>query len=237
MDEELFKYWDSDKAKKKQTALTRLSNGLAKELLGDRNTKSLFSDEEVEAIEKAREALDSVKYKFTHLKEKRLRDEQERKRAKDARQALAKKLSIAYIKGSGSYPLTTFSRNHFYLLCMLNDLRIGYTLSFKDLDVEDSSGVVTHDEEHFRRMRDYNVDTLKRELEERVITWVLGAWTYSGELINKPEARLADLTSKLDAAFVGTVDERYKGQIERLEKYNRAIDAKVKRSEFKIVQD
>ncbi|CAK2042401.1 hypothetical protein VCRA2119O147_1590002 [Vibrio crassostreae] len=50
MDEELFKYWDSDKAKKKQTALTRLSNGLTEELLGDRNTKSLFSDEEVEDI-------------------------------------------------------------------------------------------------------------------------------------------------------------------------------------------
>ena len=70
-----------------------------------------------------------------------------------------------------------------------------------------------------------------------MITWILGAWTYSGEPINEPKARLADLTSKLDAAFVGKVDERYKAQIERLEKYNRAIDAKVKRSEFKIVQD
>lgn len=237
MNEELFKYWDSDKAKKKQTALTRLSNGLAKELLGDRNTKSLFSYEEIEAIEKAREALDSAKYKFTHLKEKRLRDEQEKKRAKDARQALAKKLAIAYIKGSGSYPLTTFSRNHFYLLCMLNDLRIGFTLSINEFDIEDYSGVVTPDEEHCRRMKHYNVDTLKRELEERVITWILGAWTYSGEPINEPKARLADLTSKLDAAFVGRVDERYKVQIEHLEKYNRAIDAKVKRSEFKIVQD
>jgi hypothetical protein len=70
-----------------------------------------------------------------------------------------------------------------------------------------------------------------------VITWILGAWTYSGESINEPKARLADLTSKLDAAFVGKVDERYKAQIEHLKKYNRAIDAKVKRSEFKIVQD
>ncbi|CAK2045142.1 hypothetical protein VCRA2119O147_1610014 [Vibrio crassostreae] len=99
--------------------------------------------------------------------------------------------------GSGSYSLTTFSRNHFYLLCILNDLRIGFTLSYNDFDIEDYSGVVTPDEEHCRQMIHYNVDTLKRELEERVITWILGAWTYSGKPINEPKARLADLNLRL----------------------------------------
>lgn len=50
------KYWSSERARKKQTKLTRLSNGLLNEVLEDPFTKDLFDADEIEAMKKASKA-------------------------------------------------------------------------------------------------------------------------------------------------------------------------------------
>ena len=49
-DMEFTKYWTSERARKKQTALTKLSNGLLKEVIENPLATELFEPEEIEAM-------------------------------------------------------------------------------------------------------------------------------------------------------------------------------------------
>ncbi|MDN3661185.1 hypothetical protein [Vibrio agarivorans] len=86
-----YKYWTADRARKKQTALTRLANGLRNEVVSDSRTRGLFTDEEVEAMQIASNALSNAKRKFEHLKEQKARDERRKAASSERREQLCSK--------------------------------------------------------------------------------------------------------------------------------------------------
>lgn len=111
-DLEFTRYWSSDRARKKQTKLTRLSNGLLNEVLEDPFTKDLFNADEIEAIKLASKALSLAKDKFVHVKEQKLRIEKRKEKELKHIKDQTRKYATEVLDSLGSSP-NLFTKEQF----------------------------------------------------------------------------------------------------------------------------
>ena len=232
------KHWTSERARKKQTALTKLSNGLLNEAVNDPATRDLFEPEELEAMRLASIALGKAKGKFAHLKEKKARIE---KRKEQEAQARSKKCSAYANKIIESLAPASFCNKE--LICLwVTATRVNendFEPERWELDINsdmDSHYLASDDElrrRHVRRMRDSALQTFEKYLS--------GAWRYSFEKdayiseisIEDKAKELANLVTHSEYA---KVEKCYADLFEPLGSYNRKVEAVHRRKSIKAVK-
>lgn len=236
LDEQKYKYWDVERARKKQTQLSRLANGISDHLLNDPQTASLFSKEEKDALILAQTALRSVKSKFELLKEQRQREEKakehEHKLRKDAAQRAVNSLPIVSPSGY-------MDRERVVLYIVAAEASRYYFDYVEDyLDIDDNLSNFKNSQWSMirtRRVRDLH-DQLRRCLHD----YAMGAWKYEFKddtytKLSTPSEKLQELQDMLVPEIITKIEAKYGHLIEKIERFNREENAKKTRSEFRAI--
>ncbi|MCG9575402.1 hypothetical protein L1D14_04045 [Vibrio tubiashii] len=237
-DMEFTKYWTSERARKKQTALTKLSNGLRKEVLDNPLANELFDREEIEAIEVAVKALSQVKRKFAHIKEKKARNEKRMAEELASIKATCKK-HAAQILDSLNPNHETFTKEQFCLwVTASNYTRMRLVPESWELDINHNIDNHYLDSDHTLRqrhvwsMRDKALEALEECLDQ--------AWTFSVKedawVARVPIKEAVETIQALTkSSEYSNVEKRYAHLIEPLEAFNREVEAVQRRKNIKSV--
>lgn len=237
-DLEFTRYWSSDRARKKQTKLTRLSNGLLNEVLEDPFTKDLFNADEIEAIKLASKALSLAKDKFVHVKEQKLRIEKRKEKELKHIKDQTRKYATEVLDSLGSSP-NLFTKEQF---CLWNTAvvftRDRYVPEHWELDIND--GLDNHFLPDDNTLRHRNLMTMRDRALEAFETYLKQAWkfSYTDETwlpikpINQARQELLDLMHHEKYA---QIERNYKKYILEIESYNRSVEAIERRKQIKPV--
>lgn len=232
------KYWSSERARKKQTKLTRLSNGLLNEVLEDPFTKDLFDADEIEAMKKASKALSLAKQKFEHIKEQKLRIEKRKQNELNNINNLSKKHAIAVLESLCSSP-NILTREQFCLwITAIEFTRNRYAPESWELDIND--GIDNHYLPDDNTLRQRHVWSMREKAQEAFADYLKQAWKFSFEddawksikPINQARQELLDL---LHHEKYSQMEGHYEKYIFDIESYNRSVDAIERRKQIKPV--
>ncbi|MCQ9247874.1 hypothetical protein NQ041_22110 [Vibrio diabolicus] len=233
-------HWSSERARRKQTALTKLANGLTKEVIEHPITKELFTPEELEAITIAAQALNNVKLKFTHLKEQKQRIEQRKAQEIENINRQCRQHAERILNSMNPCP-NTFTKEQFCLWLMVcHATRNLYTPESWDLDVNDALHLHPSSRAHEIRIR--NVKAMREQATKAFEKSLNQAWRFSYDddkwtaIIPIQEAveQLQNLKSHSEYA---NIERRYQALIEPLEAHNRQVKAIERRKAIRPVDD
>ncbi|QFT13593.1 hypothetical protein [Vibrio sp. THAF190c] len=232
------KHWTSERTRKKQTALTKLSNGLLKEVVEDPFSRDLFELEEIEAMKLAAKALSNAKQKFVHIKEKKARIEKRKAQELANIDKQSKKYAIEVLDSLNQNP-DTFTREQ---LCLWVTVA-HFTSSVLDpesweLDINDNMDNHYLESDHAFRQR--HVWTMRDKALNAFETYFKRAWQYSFEtdswVVRVPiKEAVTQLKALMNHEEYAKNEKRYAHLLEPLEVYNREVEAIKRRKNIKSV--
>ncbi|MCG6230223.1 hypothetical protein [Vibrio furnissii] len=232
------KHWTSERTRKKQTALTKLSNGLLKEVVEDPFSRELFELEEIEAMKVAAKALSKAKEKFAHIKEKKARIEKRKAQELANIDKQSKKYAIEVLDSLNHNP-DTFTREQ---LCLWVTVA-HFTSSVLDpesweLDINDNMDNHYLESDHAFRRR--HVWTMRDKALNAFETYFKRAWQYSFEtdswVVRVPiKEAVAQLKALMSHEEYAKNEKRYAHLLEPLEAYNREVEAIKRRKNIKSI--
>ncbi|WP_045391989.1 hypothetical protein [Vibrio rotiferianus] len=235
---EFTKYWDANRARKKQTALTKLSNGLKKEVIDNPLASELFEPEEIEAMRVAAEALSKVKLKFAHIKEKKARIERQKEQERAAIDKQCNKYAVQILNSLNPNP-NTFNKEQFCLwLTAAHFTRNRFMPESWELDINDNIDNHYLSSDHELRVR--HARTMREKAQKAFEDCLKQAWEFSftddswkvKTPIKEAVSQLMKLTEHSEYA---NIEKRHKALIEALEAYNREVEAITRRKNIKSV--
>ncbi|TVU68531.1 hypothetical protein FQP87_22365 [Vibrio tasmaniensis] len=232
------KHWTSERARKKQTALTKLSNGLLKEVIEDPYSRELFDLAEIEAMKVAAKALSDAKKKFAHIKEKKARIE--KKKEKQLNNINTQCNSNAKdILDSFTADHAIFTREQFCLWVMVaNSTSSILEPELWELDIND--GVENHHLESERELKRRNAWIMKDKAHKALHECLKKTWVFSFKddswVTKTPISEAVRVIKGLvNGEDYKKVEQRYLHLIESLEVYNREIEAIQRRKTIKSI--
>lgn len=233
-------HWSSERARRKQTALTKLANGLTNEVIEHPITKELFTPEELEAITIAAQALNNVKLKFTHLKEQKLRIEQRKAQEIENINRQCRQHAERILNSMNPCP-DTFTKEQFCLWLMTcYATRNLYMPEDWDLDVNDTLHLHPSSRAHEIRIR--NVKAMREQATKAFEKSLNQAWQFSHEddswtaIIPIQEAVEQLQSLKSHSEYV-SIERRYQSLLEALEVHNRQVKAIERRKAVRVVDN
>lgn len=232
------KHWTSERARKKQTSLTKLSNGLLKEVVNDPFSRDLFEFEEIEAMKVAAKALSNAKKKFAHIKEKKARIE---KRKEQELAAINKqcKIHATKILDSLNPNPDTFTREQFCLwVTVAHFTSMVLTPETWELDINDNMDNHYLESDHAFRCR--HAWTMRDKAHKALEECLKKAWKFSFEddswQMKMPiEQAVSDIKELMSHDKYAKVEKLYAHLIEPLEAFNREVEAINRRKNIKSV--
>lgn len=232
------KHWTSERTRKKQTALTKLSNGLLKEVVEDPFSRDLFEFEEIEAMKVAAQALSNAKQKFAHIKEKKARIEKRKSQELANIDKQSKKYAIEFLDSLNPNP-DTFTREQ---LCLWVTVA-HFTSSVLDpesweLDINDNMDNHYLASDHAFRQR--HVWTMRDKALNAFENYFKRAWQFSFEtdswVVRVPiKEAVTQLKALMNHDEYVKNEKRYAHLLEPLEAYNRKVEAIKRRKNIKSV--
>ncbi|PSV28085.1 hypothetical protein [Photobacterium sp. GB-72] len=232
------KHWTSERTRKKQTALTKLSNGLVKTVLDDPFTKDLFEPEEIEAMKVAAQALSKAKHKFAHIKEKKARIEKRKAQELKNIERQARKYAIEFLDSlNGNRDI--FTREQLCLWVTVAQF-ISSVLEPESWELDINDNIENHYLESDNVLRQRNVWTMRDKAQNALEGYFKRAWQFSFEddawvqriSITEAVSQLKDLVNQDE--YIKN-EKRYTHLIESLEAYNREVEAINRRRNFKSI--
>lgn len=232
------KHWTSERARKKQTALTKLSNGLLNEVVNDSFTRELFDQDELDAMRTAANALAKVKQKFAHVKEQKARIEKRKEQELNHIKQQSRKFAHK-VYDSFSPPFDSCNKE---ILCLWVTATKVNPHDFPperwELDINDNieNHYLASDDElrkrHVWSMRDKALTAFEKYLSY--------AWRFSFEqdkyIPVKPIKEAAEeLRNLINHNEYSKVERCYSDLFESLESYNRNVIALQRRKNIKSV--
>ncbi|MDA9557774.1 hypothetical protein N9R79_09835 [Vibrio sp.] len=232
------KHWTSERTRKKQTALTKLSNGLLKEVVEDPFSRELFELEEIEAMEVAVEALSNAKKKISHIKEKKARIEKRKAQELVNIDSQSKKYALEVLDSLNPNP-DTFTREQLCLWVTVAHFTssVLYPESW-ELDINDSMD--NHYLESDNALRQRHIWTMRDKALAAFEEHLKKAWTFSFEddfwLVRVPiKESVTQLKALMSHDEFVKSEKRYAYLLEPLEAYNREVESIKRRKNIKSV--
>lgn len=231
-------HWTSERTRKKQTALTKLSNGLLREVVEEKFTRDLFEPHEVEAMKVAAEALKNAKRKFTHIKEKKARIEKRRAQELAYIDKQSKKYAVEVLDSLNSNP-DTFTREQMLLWVTLAHFTSSVlTPESWELDINDNIDNHYLDSDHAMRQR--RVWSMRDKALKAFEDYFKRAWKFSFEsdswVVRVPiKEAVTQLKHLKNQAEYAKNEKRYAHLLEPLEAYNREVEAILRRKNIRSV--
>lgn len=232
------KHWTSERTKKKQTALTKLSNGLLKEVIEDPYSRNLFDLAEIEAMKVAAKALSDAKEKFAHIKEKKARIEKKIEKQLNNINTQCNSNAKDILDSFTADP-DLFTQEQFCLwVVVANSTSSILEPELWELDIND--GVEKHHLESEHELKRRNASIMKDKAHKALYEYLKKAWTFSF----KDESWIAKIpigeaVSVIKGLVNGEdykkVEQRYLHLIEHLNVYNREIEAIQRRKTIKSI--
>jgi hypothetical protein len=237
-DLEFTKHWTSERTRKKQTALTKLSNGLLKEVVEDPFSRELFEFEEIEAMKVAAKALSNAKQKFAHIKEKKARIEKRKAQELANIDKQSKKYAVEVLDSLN--PNTdTFTREQLCLWVTVAHFTssVLYPESW-ELDIND--GMDNHYLESDHALRKRHVWSMRDKALKAFEDCLKRAWKFSFEddswVVRVPiKEAVSQLKALVNHEEYAKAEKRYAHLLEPLEAYNREVEAIKRRKNIKSV--
>lgn len=232
------KHWTSERTRKKQTALTKLSNGLLKEVVEDPFSRELFELEEIEAMRVAAKALSNAKKKFAHIKEKKARNEKRQEQELAAIKKECKTNATQILDSLNSNP-DTFTREQFCLWVtaanFTNSIR---TPESWELDINDNMD--NHYLENDHALRQRHVWSMRDKAQQVLEECLMKAWNFSFKdeswTVRVPmKQAISDIRNLMKHEEYAKVEKRYAHLLEPLEAYNREVEAIKRRKNIKSI--
>ncbi|BCL74127.1 hypothetical protein TUMSATVNIG1_61110 (plasmid) [Vibrio nigripulchritudo] len=237
-DMDFTKHWTSERTRKKQTALTKLSNGLLKEVIGDPFSTELFEREEIDAIEIAAKALSNAKLKFAHIKEKKARIEKRKAQELAHIDKQCKENAIQTLN-SLNCNNETFTREQLCLWVTVASLtRSVLTPESWELDINHNMDNHYFDSDH--AYRKCHVRTMRDKAQSVFEDFLKSAWQFSFEndawIVRVPiKQAVEELKGLMKHEEYARSERRYAHLLEPLEAYNREVEALRRRQKIKSV--
>lgn len=232
------KHWTSERTRKKQTALTKLSNGLLKEVVEDPFSRDLFELEEIEAMKVAAKALSNAKKKFAHIKEKKARIEKRKAQELANIDKQSKKHAIQVLDSLNPNP-DTFTREQLCLWVTVAHFTssVLYPESW-ELDINDRMD--NHYLESDNALRQRHVWTMRDKALKSFEECLKKAWKFSFEddswVVRVPmKEAVKQLKALMKHEEYVKAEKRYAHLLEPLETYNREVEAIKRRKNIKSV--
>lgn len=232
------KHWTSERTRKKQTALTKLSNGLLKEVMEDPFSRDLFELEEIEAMKVAAKALSNAKKKFAHIKEKKARIEKRKAQELASIDKLAKEHAIGVLDSLNPNP-DTFTREQFCLWVTVAHFT-GSVLYPERWELDINDRIDDHYLESDNALRKRHVWTMRDKALKAFEGCFKRAWQFSFEddswVVRVPiKEAVSQLMALMNHDEYVKIEKRYADLLEPLEAYNREIEAIKRRKDIKSV--
>lgn len=232
------KHWTSERTRKKQTALTKLSNGLLKEVVEDPLSRDLFELEEIEAMKVAAQALSNAKKKFAHIKEKKARIEKQKAQELANIDKQSKKYAIEVLDSLNSNP-DTFTREQLCLWVTIAHFTSSvFDPEIWELDINDNMDNHYLDSDHAFRQR--HVWTMRDKALNAFENYFKRAWQFSLEtdawVVRVPiKEAMTQLKALMNHDEYVKNEKRFAHLLEPLEAYNREVEAIKRRKNIKSV--
>ncbi|EMW8522742.1 hypothetical protein OH457_12685 [Vibrio sp. 2art] len=232
------KHWTSERTRKKQTALTKLSNGLLKEVVEDPFSRDLFELEEIEAMKVAAKALSKAKEKFTKIKEKKARIEKRKAQELANINKQAKKYAIEVLDSLNSNP-DTFTREQLCLWVTVAHFTSS-VLDPESWEIDINDNIANHYLESDHALRRRNVWTMRSKALNAFENFFKRAWQFSFEtdswVVRVPiKESVAQLKALINHDEYIKNEKLYAHLLEPLEAYNREVDAIKRRKNMKSI--
>ncbi|WP_063664853.1 hypothetical protein [Aliivibrio fischeri] len=232
------KYWTSERTRKKQTALTKLSNGLLKDVINDPFSRELFDLEEIEAMKIAATALSNAKKKFAHIKEKKARIEKRKAQELASIDKQCKIYAIQILDSLNSNP-ETFTREQLCLwVTVANFTHSTLTPEIWELDIND--GIDKHYLENDHALRQRNVWIMRDKAKKAFENCLKRAWEFSFKTdswqVKIPiQEAISNINNLINHDEYAKIEKRYTHLLKPLEAFNREIEAIKRRKNIKSV--
>lgn len=231
-------YWTSERARKKQTALTRLSNGLSNEVLTDLATSELFDDNELEAMKVAAAALNRAKEKFKHLKEKKERIERQKQVEIERINTICKRNARIIFDEVSIHPDLCGSNLLLLWLFTAESTTSYASPECWEVDINDQVGAHYLGSDDI--MRNRNTSSMRSKALESLERYFRQTWKYSFETdsyqpLMSIETASAELRNFPSQTRYGELKKQYSHYIDELESYNRSVIASERRKSFKPI--
>ncbi|CAM3931961.1 hypothetical protein [Vibrio aquimaris] len=232
------KHWTSDRTRRKQTALTRLSNGLLKEVIEDPFSKDLFEREEIEAMKVAAQALSNAKKKFAHIKERKVRIEKRKDNELANIEKQYKQYAIETLNSLNPNP-DTFTREQFCLWVAAASFT-GSLLNPENWELDINDGIDKHYLENDNALRKRNVQAMREKAIKTFEHHLRRSWKFSfkndsWEVIVPIKEAAMHLKNLMNHQKYIEAEKNHAYQLEHLEAYNREVEAVKRRKDIKSV--
>ncbi|GAL07905.1 hypothetical protein JCM19237_285 [Photobacterium aphoticum] len=232
------KFWSSEAARATQAKMTRMANGLEKEVMNTPQVLSLLSQDERDAIATTIKTLRELKDKAAKQKEVHARRENEKKRFVENMNAAIKR---AINKSGLLKPAFYMDRQRIHLLMTVAAIceeRAYHICSSEDLMLEAEVECTEERRAEIRRIRyerlyEHFEAGLEKAIRYKSLRYNVDTDSYSE--IMPPAQALQEIMGSITPQVEAKLDARYGKYIEAIEAYNRAVTAKKLRSTFKSV--
>ncbi|WP_435000208.1 hypothetical protein ACRZ5S_22560 (plasmid) [Vibrio scophthalmi] len=232
------KYWTSERTRKKQAALTRLSNGLSNEVLTNVATSELFDENELEAMRVAASALSRAKEKFKHLKEIKERIERQKQLELDRINKVCKRHAQLVFDEISTHPNLCNTELLLLWLAAAESTKSYASPECWEIDINDQVGA------HFLGsddiMRSRNASSMRSKALESFERFFRQVWRYSFETdsyqpIMTIELAVAELKGFPSKPRYSEIKKQYSRYINELESYNRTVIALERRKSIRSI--
>lgn len=232
------KHWDAERTRKKQAALTRLANGLRKEVIDNPMASELFEPDEIAAMTLAATALGQAKHKFAHIKEKKARIEKRKSQELASITSQCKKHAKRILDALNPNP-DTFTKEQFCLwITTAHFTRNRPMPEVWQLDINDNMDNHYLESDHALRRR--HAWTMRSSAQQALEDCLRLAWEFSVEddawKVRVPiEKAVSEIKALMQHEEYTKVEKRYAHLIAPLEAYNREVEAIQRRKNIKSV--
>lgn len=232
------KHWTAERTRKKQTALTKLSNGLLKEVVEDPFARDLFELEEIEAMKIAAEALGKAKRKFAHIKEKKARLEKRKALVLANIDKQSKEYAVEVLDSLNPNP-DTFTREQLCLWVTVSQFTSSVLVPESwELNINDRMD--NHYLESDHELRKRHVWSMRDKALNAFENYFKGAWQFSFEAdtweVRVPiKEAVTQLKALMNHDEYVKNEKRYAHLLKPLEAYNREVEAIIRRKKIKSV--
>ncbi len=238
MDTDFTKYWNSDRTRKKQTALSRLSNGLLSEVINDPFTSQLFEPNELEAMRISSQALSKAKLKFAHIKEQKARIEKRKAQELAAINKQCKTFATKILDSLNSNPNTVTREQLCLWVTVARFTSSAIEPEAWELDINDRMDSHYLESDHAFRQR--HAWTMREKAHQALERCLSKAWHFSFENdrweVKVPiQTAVSDIKNLMNHDEYANVEKRYAHLIDALETFNREVEAKKRRKQIKPV--
>lgn len=237
MDDDLFKYSTADTVRKLQTKLTRTGNTIQTEVLNNKQVRTLFTQEELDALAVASQALRSAKDKIAHVKEKKARVERQKELDAKNRKAQVQRA----VKSLGCIqPYDHMDKDKVLLLAAAQEDADQYVSSPSEYDIDpyNADGLPPV---RIEMIQENRIHSLHRDLVSALEAVAEQAWSYrfaddSYVAECSPKEMLQKTMDSLTDERREKLARRLQPYIDKIEAFNRRQTAKQMRGNFKAIE-